>query len=279
MIKKNDCVEIAELSKKFEVSNMTIHRDLRELEESGEVSRIYGGAKSVFRQDASQNASDNAGSEILHSGEEAVCSRNDTKSQLFNMDLPIEERFKFSLEFKQSIAVKAAELVEDDDVIALDPSTTTLHMCSYLKDKKISVVTPSLSVALQFSNTQNIRVVLLGGDLRKSSLSVVGTQMKDMLDRMVINKCFLSSHAFSFESGLTDFTMEEAEVKRNLISCSKKIYVLVDHTKIGKEASYVACNYKNIDTVFTDSEKYMDTVQKECLEKYKNAGVKVVYSM
>jgi len=85
-------------------------------------------------------------------------------------------------EFKQSIAAKAAELVEDGDVIAMDPSTATLHMCSYLKDKNIGVVTPSLSVALQFSNTKNVQVILPGGNLRKSSLSVVGTQMNVMLD-------------------------------------------------------------------------------------------------
>lgn len=261
MIKENDCVDIAELSKRFEVSQMTIHRDLRELEESGQVSRVYGGAKAVIRQNTAPGPQQGGGVDLIQ------------------MDLPIEERFSQSLEFKQSIAAKAAELVQDDDVIAMDPSTTTLHMCSYLKDKNISVVTPSLSVALQFSNTKNVQVILLGGMLRKSSLSVVGTQMNDMLDWLVINKCFLSSHAFSFESGLTDYKMDEAEVKRNLIASSQKVYVLVDHTKINRQASYVACNYRNIDTVFTDSVKYMDERQLECLKKYESAGVKVVYSM
>ena len=240
---------------------MTIHRDLRELEESGEVSRVYGGAKAVNRTDASAVQPSCGGGELLR------------------VDMPIEERFKKSLEFKQAIAAKAAELVQDDDVIAMDPSTTTLHMCSYLKDKNICVVTPSLSVALQFSNTKNVQVILLGGSLRKSSLSVVGTQMNEILDRMVINKCFLSSHAFSFENGLTDYTLEESEVKRNLIASSNKVYVLVDHTKIGRDASYVACNYKNIDTIFTDSDKNMEEWQLECLRKYTEAGVKVVYSM
>jgi len=243
------------------VSQMTIHRDLRELAENGEVSRVYGGAKAITRQDAAPGPSTDGGAALLH------------------MDVPIEERFEYSIEFKQSIAAKAAELVEDGDVIAMDPSTTTLHMCSYLKDKNISVVTPSLSVALQFSNTKNVQVILLGGNLRKSSLSVVGTQMNEMLDWIVISKCFLSSHAFSFECGLTDFTMDESQVKRNLIASSKNVYVLVDHTKIGREASYVACNYRNIDTVFTDSEKYMDERQMECLKKYEEAGVKVVFSM
>jgi DeoR/GlpR family transcriptional regulator of sugar metabolism len=260
MVKENDCVDIAELSRRFEVSQMTIHRDLRELEESGEVSRVYGGAKAVARQEAEPDA-----------------PQDDT--ELLHTDLPIEDRFKRSLEFKRAIAAKAAALVEDGDVIAMDPSTTTLHMCSYLKDRRFSVVTPSLSVALQCSNMKNVQVILLGGNLRKSSLSVVGTQMNEMLDWMVINKCFLSSHAFSYKTGLTDFTMDEAAVKRNLIASSQKVYVLVDHTKIDREASYVACNYRNIDTIFTDSEKFMDERQRECLRKYEAAGVEVVYSM
>jgi len=261
MIQENDCVDIAELSKRFEVSQMTIHRDLRELEESGEVSRVYGGAKAVARQETEPDAPQDDGSELLHA------------------DLPIEERFKRSLEFKRAIAAKAAALVEDGDVIAMDPSTTTLHMCSYLKDRHFSVVTPSLSVALQCSNMKNVQVILLGGTLRKSSLSVVGTQMNEMLDWMVINKCFLSSHAFSYSTGLTDFTMDEAAVKRNLIASSQKVYVLVDHTKIDREASYVACNYRNIDMIFTDAERFMDERQRECLRKYEAAGVEVVYSM
>lgn len=272
MLKENEFINIDELSKKFDVSYMTINRDLRELEEGGVVSRIYGGVKAVPQQDPILNKSQVTGSENVK-----LVKSNINNDSL--VDLPIEERFDQELSFKQTIADKAASIIQDGDVIALDPSTTTLQLCSSLQDRNIVVVTPSLNVALQFSNSKSVQIIMPGGTIRKSSLSMVGWHMNELLKWLVIDKCFLSSHAFSFDKGLTDLTLEESEAKRNLLNHSKETYVLVDHTKIAKEASFVVCNYKNINTIFTDEKKHMDEKQQECLSKYEENGVKVVYSM
>ncbi|MGN1011555.1 MAG: DeoR/GlpR family DNA-binding transcription regulator, partial [Clostridia bacterium] len=220
MLKENEFVDVDQLSKKFEVSYMTINRDLKELEESGAVSRVYGGVKA-----AEGNAS---ALHISPSAAKSGISAANTEEKPYS-DLTIEERFKISLKAKQSIAKRAAELVQNGDVIAMDPSTTVIHMCTFLQDKNIIVITTSLMVALQFSNSKSVQVMMPGGSIRKPSLSVVGPLMEDMLDEVVIDKCFLSSHAISFENGLTDLTVEESDSKKKLLKRSKKVYVLVDN--------------------------------------------------
>lgn len=268
MLKENEFVDVDQLSKKFEVSYMTINRDLKELEESGAVSRVYGGVKAAenhtpFSVGSPQKA------KPVPPGEEIRPY----------FDLTIEERFNKCIQYKQAIAEKAAEFVEEGDVIAMDPSTTVLHMCTFLQNKNITVVTTSIMVALQFSNSKSVTVIIPGGILRKPSLSVIGSQLEDTLDRVVVNKCFLSSHAFSFENGLTDLTIEESDAKKKLISRSSKVYVLVDNTKINYNASFNVCKWREIDAVLTDSEDNLTAEQKNCLKKYKERGVDIIYSM
>lgn len=266
MLKKNDFVHVNQLSEKFQVSYMTINRDLKELEEDGAVTRVYGGVTL---------ASANNGSSLLN-GQAKRHGDNDPISPYY--DLTIEERFNKSLEYKQAIAEKAAEYVNEGDVIALDPSTTTLHMCPYLQDKNITVVTTSIMVTLQFSTSKTVQVLLTGGVLRKSSLSLVNIQSGDILDSIVINKCFLSSHAISFENGLTDLTLEESESKNVLIQRSKEVFVLVDSSKICYDASFSVCNKREIDTIITDSKSNLAENQIRCLKQFSDYGSNIVFA-
>lgn len=269
MLKENEFVDVDQLSKKFEVSYMTINRDLKELEESGVVARVYGGVK----------AASSADPPISFGTPQKVKPAAESDEIRPYFDLTIEERFNKCIQFKQAIAERAAAFVNDGDVIAMDPSTTILHMCTFLQDKNIIVVTTSIMVALQFSNSKSVQVIMPGGSLRKPSLAVVGSQMEDMLDRIVINKCFLSSHAFSFDNGLTDLTIEESDAKKKLLKRSGEVYVLVDNTKIGRDASFTVCKWRDITAVITDSEANLSEKQKVCLQKYSEHGVDIIYAM
>ena len=268
MLKENEFVDVDQLSKKFEVSYMTINRDLKELEESGAVSRVYGGVKA---------AEGTAIPPSVNISQSKISAENTDETPYF--DLTIEERFKKSLKLKQAIAKKAAQLVADGDVIAMDPSTTVLHMCTFLQDKNITVVTTSLMVALQFSNSKSVQVVMPGGSVRKSSLSIVGPLMEDLLEDMVINKCFLSSHAISFENGLTDHTIEESDAKKKIARRSAKTFVLVDSTKVGENASFTVCKWPEITAIITDSKSGFDDKKREHLKKFEEKGVEIIYSM
>jgi len=254
-LKKQDCVDINQLSQQFDVSYMTIHRDIEYLKKSGEVARIYGG---VARTE----------SESEKNGEAIVLPS----------DLTIEERFKINSSSKDAIARKAASYVKDGDVIGMDAGTTILPMCGYLSKMEITVVTNSISVALQFSSSPTVKVIMLGGLLRKASLTMIGPLVTEVEQYFNLNKCFISSKALSFEQGLTDVTMEEPKTKQSLIRRSSEVFVLADHTKINEVSNFMVCGYERISHIITNSIDSMTEKQKECLEKFSKQGVGIIFA-
>lgn len=264
-LNKNDCVKIEQLAKDFNVSNMTIYRDILQLEKSGEALRVYGGVKAANKAAADRN-------------EEGMSQSTIPTVLKPYCDSTIEERFHHEIEAKRAIARAAASYVKDGDVIAIDPSTTTLHMCSYLLNRKITVVTTSMSVALQLTSSKFIDVILCGGMVRKSALSVVGALLPGVLKQIRINKCFLSSHGFTFEHGLTDMTMEECDAKKQLLSRSNEVYVLIDHTKVNQYSSFVVCDAADMTRIITDSATQKIRKKKEIMQQCIEAGCKVTYA-
>jgi len=254
MLKRSDFIDINQLSQKFNVSYMTIHRDLKELEDEGMVSRIYGGA--VVNDPA----------RVPAIGEAPAWA-----------DLTLEERFRICRDEKRSMAAAAAELVEDGDMICLDASTSVLQMCSLLHERRITVVTNGLNIALQFSDTETVSVMVVGGLLRKSSLSLNGVRELDLLRHVNINKCFCSATALSFEKGATELSLEESEIKRELIRRSDRLFVLADHTKLGRAAPYVDCTWERITAVVTDRHDGAGEPEQKCLQDFEKNGVRVIY--
>ena len=269
MLKRNDFIDINQLSRKFNVSYMTIHRDLKELESAGVVSRIYGGAvamdspKAEGGRDASPEVVSPKDSEPL-------------RTIPLPADLTLEERFALRQDAKRAIAAEAASFVEDGDVIGMDASTSALQMCPFLHEKNITVVTNSLHVALQFSDSGTVDVLLVGGLLRKSSLSLGGVRDQGLLQYVNIDKCFFSCSAISFEKGMTELHLEECESKRDLIRRTDRLFVLADHTKLGGGAPYVDCTPQQIHSLITDRYDKLEKEQANCLENFEHSGVRVI---
>jgi DeoR/GlpR family transcriptional regulator of sugar metabolism len=258
ILKQNDFVDLRCLSEQLEVSYMTIHRDIEELERAGEVSRLYGGVKISDR--------------------EGKTGEGTPFPFKLSTDLTIEERFHELIESKRMIAKKAASLVREGDIIGMDPSTTILHMCAYIGDMNITVFTTSLMAALQLSSSPTVKIILTGGLLRKPSMSLraFNPQFADLGIRL--NKCFLSSKAISFQDGLTDLTIEEPESKRLLVRHSAETFVLVDHTKIGNTANYRVIDFSEMTAIIVDSSKMLNRDQLDCLDRYREHKVRIIFS-
>lgn len=262
-LEQHECLKIEELARDFNVSNMTIYRDIEQLEKSGDAQRVHGGVRP-------------AGREFPEAEETSALSSPGILPAY--RDSTIEERFRREIESKRAIAQAAAGYVHDGDVIAIDPSTTTLCMCSCLMEKRITVVTTSINVVLQFASSKTVSVILCGGTIRKSALSVVGPLVPEVLNRVRISKCFVSSHAFAYEQGLTDMTMEECEAKRHLMRGCREVYVLLDHTKINQYAPFVVCTPLDINMIITDSKASQDREKRAILRKCADDGVSIVYA-
>lgn len=252
MLKRSDYIDVNQLSQKFNVSYMTIHRDLKELEDAGAVSRVYGG---VVPSESARNLPETG----------------------VTGDLTVEERFGVCQREKRSMALAAAEYVRDGDIICMDSSTSVLQMCPLLHDRKITVVTNGVNVALQFSDSEAVEVMVVGGLLRKSSLSLSGVGNEDLLRHVNISKCFISATALSFEKGVTELSLEESESKQKMFSRSEKLFVLADHTKLGNAAPYVDCTCDRLYAVVTDPHDCPGAQEEKCLGNLRENGVRVLF--
>lgn len=244
ILENKDYTEVSYLSKEFNVSEMTIRRDLEKLEKDGELIRTFGGAKIRTRK--------------IYEG-------------------TIEERLSTNLNEKQKMAEVAISMIKNGDVIAFDASTSALEVSKRLKDfDSLTVVTNNISIAVELAGVNGIAVILLGGHVRGKSLSTIGASLNQYLQSINIDKCFISSKAISFEEGLTDATIDEGEAKQAMIKKSNKVIVLADHTKLGKIAFFQVCAPHSIHTVITDNHSNQNSIEKDVIKKFQSIGTEVI---
>ncbi|MDQ1550955.1 MAG: DeoR family transcriptional regulator, aga operon transcriptional repressor [Actinomycetota bacterium] len=197
-------LSVADIARDFAVSPVTARHDLAVLADSGLVSRTRGGAR-------------------INTG-----SANEPNFEL---------RRRHRANEKQSIAVSAARLLGDAQIIALDASTTSYYLALELRPASdLFVVTNGLKTAEALSDRPHISVMLTGGLLRRGAMSIVGEVAEDQVRRSRVEIAFFGARAFSPEHGLMDFDPEEARVKRAMASICDRAVGLVDHSKWGRLA-------------------------------------------
>jgi len=218
-IKEQKTVTLDQLCKEFDVSKNTIRRDIPEILASGEFKKIYGGI--------------------------TFASQSSLK--------PFSERSIRNQTLKQRIARKAATFVNDGDIIFIDSGSTTFHMIEHLKDKKnITVLTNNLEAIIHAMHYPEINIVSLSGNLNHKTLSFTGPSAAPVLSNYNISKSFMASTGISAESGATNSSPLEHELKHTAVSRSQINYLLVDHTKFNVVSLLTFSNFDSIDAVITD---------------------------
>ena len=135
---------------------------------------------------------------------------------------------------KGRIGAAGAAMIMDGDAIFLDSSSTALAIAQSLKGRRyLSVVTNSLSIAQELLDAPGVNVVLLGGTLRRETASLVGGGLDD-LRQFNIQRGFFGAHGISLTEGLTDVSLEEAELKRPLVGMCRRVIATLDGTKWGR---------------------------------------------
>lgn len=201
-IREQGRARVSDLCERFDASEATIRRDLDQLEESGFVKRIHGGAVAVKEP-----------------GEEQA----------------VLQRLDWQAEEKRIIAREASSLVNDGDTIFLGSGSTVLYMLPDLKEKSaITVITNSLPVVNELVGYPECKTVVIGGLLRKSELSLVGHISVRTLEELRADKVFLGAEAVHPEHGLTNSYMEETMTDRAIVEISPQIIILADHEKFNK---------------------------------------------
>ncbi|WP_114853136.1 DeoR/GlpR family DNA-binding transcription regulator [Brachybacterium sp. YJGR34] len=202
-LRRRGTVTVAALSSDLGVSTATIRRDLEILAEAGALRRVRGGAAS------------------LHG---SVRPEADPRS--------FADVARTATAEKQAIAARACSLVEDGEVVALDIGTTVAAMCPLLLERSLTVVTASLAVVRALAAAPAVDIVILGGLLRPSYDSMVGTLTESALAQLRVDRAFLGSSGVRADGAVLDSTPSEVPVKRGLLDIATSSYLLADHEKL-----------------------------------------------
>jgi DeoR/GlpR family transcriptional regulator of sugar metabolism len=224
-VEEHGRARVTDLAERFDVSEVTIRKDLRVLEAEGRVVRAHGGALAPGRS---------------------------------RPERAFEVRERLQRTEKERIGATAATLVIDGESIALDASTTALAMARALTARggwvHLTVITNGLRIASELAGHRGITVAMPGGFVRSEALSVVGPLGSGLLERINIQKAFMGAAGFTLETGLSDATDEEAQIKRLIVGAASEVVALIDHTKWGRSAFATFCPTDMLTAVVTDGE-------------------------
>jgi len=150
-------------------------------------------------------------------------------------DYVLEEESDHHAAAKIAACARAAKLIEEDDTVFIDCGTTTPHLAAAIpQDLRLTAVCYSLNIAEILSRRQNTRLILLGGIFHPEAASFSGDAALEQLQRISINKAFISAGGVHDERGVTCSHFHEVPVKQAAIARAVNSYLVVDASKFGK---------------------------------------------
>ena len=162
-------------------------------------------------------------------------------------------------------------MLEDNDSILIASGTTILYAArEMVSARNLTVITASVSVSSILSQNKYIDVIQLGGLVRESSVSVVGSFAEDMLGYFNCSKLFMGADGVDLEFGVTTTNMMEANLNRMMMASAQKTVLLVDSSKFGKKGFSKICDLAKIDQIITD-----DKIPQVSLENLEKLGIEV----
>ena len=181
-------------------------------------------------------------------------------------------RLRLEVERKRAIAKRAAAMIGESEAIAIDASTTGYYLALELRAKReLVVVTNGLLVATALADAPGISVIVPGGALRLSAMSLVGDFGTDMLRSTRINKGFLGARGLSIERGLMDLNPDEVRIKQEMADACERVWGILDGTKWHRSALLSFVSMDDLTGIITDPSAPPAEV-----EAWRAAGVDVI---
>jgi DeoR/GlpR family transcriptional regulator of sugar metabolism len=214
---------ISELSARFGVSSMTVRRDLSQLARQGLIRKAHGGALSV---------------------------------ELAEFEPSFQEKDVVNSAEREGVGAAAAAMIGPRDTVFLTTGTTTMQIVRQLGKRPagmpLTVVTNSLNNAYELCKLPAVRVVVLGGEVRKKSYAMTMPDVEDLIRRIYVDKLFLGVNGISREYGLTVPNPAEAQVCQLVMRRSRRTIVVADHSKFARVTFAHIADLDGVDTVITD---------------------------
>jgi len=243
MLKDKKRVEVQELSELFEVSEDTIRRDLRIMEQKGKVHRTYGGAILPDK---------------VNSYENFIVREN------------------IQNDVKQSIASLAQSFIQERDTLLLDGSTTVAKIVPLLSGyKNLTVITNSITIAYDILHQcPNINLHVIGGIVRNDIGNSISIESLKDIEKLYVDKVFLSACSISLKGELTTPIIEDAHVKKAMLNAGREVYILADSSKFGQKSLMEFGKIKPEYTIISDSD-LPDEINED-LQALINRGLKIL---
>ena len=234
-VRKHGGARVNDLTRKLNVSDMTVRRDLDALAKQGVLEKVHGGAVPVL--DASSH------------------------------EPGFEAKSVLEMTAKEAIAKAAAEMVAPGSAIAISGGTTTYVLARHLLDvPDLTVVTNSVRVSDVFDEARRraakgprshrapgTATVVLTGGVRTPSDALVGPVADRTIRSLHFDVLFLGVHGISVEAGLSTPNLAEAETNRRLVQAARRVVVVADHTKWGTVGLSSFAPLSEVDTLVTDA--------------------------
>ncbi|MBT6339307.1 MAG: DeoR family transcriptional regulator [Desulfobacula sp.] len=219
LINKNGFVTVEEMSKLYNVTPQTIRRDINFLDNEGYVSRYHGGAGPS-------------------SSVENVAYRH---------------RKELLLEEKKKIAMNVASIIPDKSSLFINIGTTTEYVANALCDhKKLRIITNNLNVAAIMSKNEGFEVIVAGGIVRSKDGGITGESAVQFIKQFKMDIGIIGISGIDLDGTLLDFDFREVHVARTIIENSRKVFLVADHSKFGRNAMVKLGSIREIDTLITD---------------------------
>lgn len=230
---------VSEISKALGCSQITVRRDLEELEARKIINKVHGAA---------------------------VLAKNWTIEPSFY------ERVDAVSDAKQRIGKAAAALITTDTVIFLDAGTTTLAAARNLpEDLRCTCITTGVQTASELCRKPNTSIILVGGNVHHNSLSATGDETIAQIREYNADFAFLSTRGISCSRGTFEPYLPLVEVKKAMASMAKKVVVLADHTKFGVDSLRLTIPIDGIDILVTD-----EGASRQHLDEIRAAGIELI---
>jgi DeoR/GlpR family transcriptional regulator of sugar metabolism len=220
-------VDVEELADLLQISRPTVRRDLHEMQERGYLRRTHGGAIVISDPD----------------------------------ELPFQSKVSAYLSEKRAIGAMTASLIPDGRVIGCTGGTTVMQVMKALKGKTLTVVTNAVNIAMELAPFESLEVIITGGTLRTRSYEMVGHIAERTIRSYHLDIALIGVDGLDLHHGLSTFTDAEAYAAALYIEHAREVWVVADHSKIGKTAPALIAPLSRVSRLITDSNMAPDQAQ------------------
>ncbi|EFQ56828.1 DeoR/GlpR family DNA-binding transcription regulator [Streptococcus downei] len=219
-LSQQSIIRVTDIMEALQVSDMTVRRDLAQLEKEHRLIRIHGGAQSL-----------------------SPINRQE-KTNLEKQSQQVAE--------KRQIAAYTAKRIQDGETIFIGPGTTLEFLAQELVERKLRIITNSLPIFEILQESPSVDLLLIGGEYRPVTGAFVGSLASNNIDSLVFSKAFIGANAI-YKDAVATYNESEGTIQELALNKAIEKYLLVDHKKFNAYDFFIFYKTSDFNYVITDS--------------------------